>query len=118
MAPTDNSGQATATDKPGEFYEVLVSCYDGTDFDGDWRYSAFCPDIDAAMDGRTPAEALSRVKEAIRIKIGDYPTGQFPMLPPAARAKAVEDFLNEDRLVDKTTVLLEPEAMPGLCTHV
>lgn len=109
MTPTNNTGQTTRAEKPGEVFEVLVSCYDGMDFDGDWRYSAFCPDIDTAMDGRTPEEALLRVKEAIRIKLADYQTGQRPVLTPEARGEAVEDFLNDGRLVDKTTVLLDSE---------
>ena len=107
MTSTHSADQAMDGNKPGQVYEVLVSCYDGEDFDGDWRYSAFCPDIDAAMDGRTPEEALSRVKDAIRIKLADYPTGQFPVPHPGDRAEAVEDFLNDGRLINKTTVLLE-----------
>ena len=103
MTSAHSAGQTTTANKPGEVYEVLVSCYDGEDFDGDWRYSAFCPDIDTAMDGRTPEEALLRLKVAIRIKLVDYLTGQFPALPPEARAAAVEDFLNDGRLIDKTT---------------
>ncbi len=109
MTPTHSVDQATTGNKSGEVYEVLVSCYDGADFDGDWRYSAFCPDIDTAMDGRTPEEALSRVRDAVRIKLADYPTGQFPLLPPEARAEAVGDFLNDGRLIDKTTVSVERE---------
>ena len=109
MTPINNTDQTTTENKSGKVYEVLVSCYDGEGFDGDWRYSAFCPDIDTAMDGRTPEEALSRVKDAIRIKLGDSQTGRFPALSPGARAEAVEDFLNDGRLIDKTTVLLERE---------
>ena len=38
--------------------EVLISHCADAEFDGDWRYSAFCPDLDAAMDGRSVDEAL------------------------------------------------------------
>ena len=109
MTSTHDIANTTTEDRSGSVYEVLVSRYDGADFDGDWRYSAFCPDIDTAMDGRTPEEALRRVKEAIGIKLADYPAGQFPVVTAEVRAEAVADFLSDGRLVDKTTVILESE---------
>jgi len=109
MTSTHSAGQTTTGNQPAGVYEVLVSCYDGMDFDGDWRYSAFCPDIDTAMDGRTPEEALLRVKEAIRVKLANYQAGQLAIVDAKARDEAVEDFLNDGRLVDKTTVLLDSE---------
>ena len=109
MTSAHSAGQTTTGNEPAGVYEVLVSCYDGRDFDGDWRYSAFCPDVDTAMDGRTPEEALSRVKEAIRVKLVDCQTRQLPILNAKARDEAVEDFLSDGRLVDRTTVLLDSE---------
>ncbi len=38
-------------------FQVLVSYYDGADFDGDWRWGADCPAVDATTDGRTREEA-------------------------------------------------------------
>ena len=109
MTTTHDTGQTTAGNEAGEVYEVMVSCYDEADFDGDWRYSAFCPDIDAAMDGRTSEEAVLRLTEAIRIKLADCRIGQFPLLSPEARAEAIAEFISDGRLVEKTTVILERE---------
>ena len=83
--------------------DVLVSYCDDPDFDGDWRYSAFCPDLDVAMDGRTVAEALQRVKDAIAIKAADCPDGRLPALSPELKAAALADFLSDGRLVCQTT---------------
>ena len=109
MTSAHSAGQTTTGNEPGVVYEVLVSCYDDADFDGDWRYSAFCPDLDTVMDGRTPEEAVLRVKEAIRVKLADYQTSQFPPLSPEARVEAVTDFLSDGRLVDETMVILDHE---------
>ncbi len=109
MTTTHDTGQTAAGNEAGGIYEVMVSCCDEADFDGDWRYSAFCPDIDTAMDGRTSAEAVHRVTEAIRVKLADCQFGQLPPLSPEARAKAIADFLGDGRLVEKTTVILELE---------
>ena len=109
MATTHHTGQTTAGNQAGEIYAVMVSCCDEADFDGDWRYSAFCPDVDVAMDGRTSEEAVLRVKEAIRVKLVDCQTGQSLLLPPEARAEAIKDFIGDGRVVDETTVFLERE---------
>lgn len=109
MTSAHSAGQTTTGNEPDEAYEVLVSCCDDADFDGDWRYSAFCPDLDTAMDGRTSEEAVLRVKESIRVKLADYQTGQFPLPSPEARVEAVADFLSDGRLVDETIVILEHE---------
>ena len=109
MTSARNTDQTTAENMSGEVYEILVSRCDDEDFEGDWRYSAFCPDIDTAMDGRTPEEAILRVKDAMRVKLADYQADQISVLSPEARAEAVADFLIDGRLVDKTKVLLERE---------
>lgn len=109
MTSARNTDQTTTENMSSEVYEILVSRCDDEDFDGDWRYSAFCPDIDTAMDGRTPEEALLRVKDAIRVKLADYQADQISVLSPEARAEAAADFLSDGRLVDKTKVLLERE---------
>lgn len=109
MTTTHDADQTEAENRAGEIYEVMVSRYDEADFDGDWRYSAFCPDIDAAMDGRTPEEAVLRVTQAIRVKLADCQNGQFPLLSPEARAEAIADFISDGRLVAKTAVTLERE---------
>ena len=109
MTTTHDAGQTEAENRAGEIYEVMVSRYDEADFDGDWCYSAFCPDIDAAMDGRTPEEAVLRVTEAIRVKLADCQNGQFPLLSPEARADAIADFISDGCLIAETTVTLEHE---------
>ena len=82
---------------------LMTSWCDDPDFDGDWRYSAFCPDLDVAMDGRTVAEALQRVKDAIAIKAADSPDGRLPALSSELKAAALADFLSDGRLVCPTT---------------
>ena len=109
MTSAHNTDQTAAGNISGEVYEILVSCCDDADFDGDWRYSAFCPDVDTAMDGRTAEEALLRIKDAIRIKLADSRADQISVLSREARAEAVADFLTDGRLVDKTKVILERE---------
>lgn len=109
MTSARNTDQTTTENMSSEVYKILVSRCDDEDFDGDWRYSAFCPDIDTAMDGRTAEEALLRVQDAIRVKLADYQADQISVLSPEARAEAVADFLSDGRLVDKTKVLLERE---------
>lgn len=91
--------------------EVLVSHCDDADFDGDWRYAAFCPDLDAAMDGRSVDEAVQRLHDAIVIKLEDcvgVGADAGPALaPPMARAEAVADFLADGRLIQQTTLRIE-----------
>ena len=101
MTSARDADQTTTGNMSGEVYEILVSCCDDADFDGDWRYSAFCPDIDTAMDGRTPEEAILRVKDAMRVKLADYQADQISVLSPETRAEAVADFLIDGRLVDR-----------------
>lgn len=87
--------------------EVLISHCAAADFDGDWRYAAFCPDLDVAMDGRSVAEAVQRLHDAIRIKLADC-AGECPTpMSPAARDEAVADFLADGRLVQQATLRLE-----------
>ena len=81
MTSARNTDQTTTENMSSEVYEILVSRCDDEDFDGDWRYSAFCPDIDTAMDGGTPEEALLRVKDAIRVKLADYQADQISDCP-------------------------------------
>ena len=93
--------------------DVLVSYCDAPDFDGDWRYSAFCPDLDVAMDGRSAAEAMARLKDVVAFKVmadlrgsndSDNPSdGRQPALSSEQKAEALADFLSEGRLVCRTT---------------
>ena len=85
-------------------WDVFVSCYDDDDFDGEWRYSAFCPDIDVAMDGRNPEEAYRLLENAIRIKLADHTDVQQAILSPADLAEAISDFLSDGRLCEKTAI--------------
>ena len=45
---------------------------------GGRHYSTFCPDVDGALDGRAPKEALARVREVIDINLTDCPAGGLP----------------------------------------
>ena len=87
-------------------WDVLVTHYDGDDFDGDWRYSAFCPDIDVAMDGRDTEEAYRLLENAIRIKLTDCNDVQQVILSPADRAEAISDFLDDGRLCEQIAIRL------------
>lgn len=87
--------------------EVLVSHCAAADFDGDWRYAAFCPDLDGAMDGRSVDEAVQRLRDAIRIKLADCAGERPAPMSPAARNEAVADFLADGRLVQRTTLRIE-----------
>ena len=73
-------------------YEVLVSYYDGTDFSGDWRWSAECPAVGCASDGRTRQEALTMVEDAIQGMLSDYPPRQYPLRPGDAMAKIRAEY--------------------------
>ena len=59
-------------------YQVLVSYYDGADFNGEWRWSAECPALGCASDGRTRQEALQMVADAMQGVLADYPVGERP----------------------------------------
>lgn len=76
-------------------FQVLVSYYDGEDFDGDWRWCADAPEIGVASDGRTYEEALEMVKDAIQCFVSGYPSGQFPVCPPDAMAVACAEYADE-----------------------
>ena len=67
-------------------YQVLVSYYDGADFNGEWRWSAECPALGCASDGRTRQEALQMVADAMQGVLADYPVGERP---PQFDAEAV-----------------------------
>ena len=56
-------------------YQVLLSYYDGADFNGEWRWSAECPALGCASDGRTRQEALRMVADAMQGILADYPPG-------------------------------------------
>ena len=64
-------------------FQVLVSYYDGEDFNGDWRWGADCPAVGCATDGRTREEALEMIKDAIQCHLSDYPPG--PISPEVRR---------------------------------
>lgn len=73
-------------------YEVLVSRYDGTAFSGDWRWSAECPAVGCASDGRTREESLAMVKDAILGMLSDYPPGQYPLRSDDAIAQVRAEY--------------------------
>ena len=87
-------------------FQVLVSYYDGQDFNGDWRWCADAPEIGVASDGRTYEEALEMVKDAIQCFVSGYPPGQFPVCPPDAMTIACAEYADEglEYTLDKVTV--------------
>ena len=87
-------------------FQVLVSYYDGEDFDGDWRWCADAPEIGVASDGRTYEEALEMVKDAIQCFMSGYQPGQFPVCPPDAMAIVCAEYADEgmEYTLDKVTV--------------
>ena len=87
-------------------FQVLVSYYDGEDFNGDWRWCADAPEIGVASDGRTYEEALEMVKDAIQCFMSGYPPKQFPVCPPDAMAIACAEYADEglEYTLDKVTV--------------
>ena len=76
-------------------FQVLVSYYDGEDFNGDWRWGADCPAVGAATDGRTREEALEMVKDAIQCLLSAYPPGQYPLRSEEAMAEACAEYETE-----------------------
>ena len=86
--------EATDIEDVGTF-QVLVSYYDGDDFNGDWRWCADAPEVGVASDGRTYKEALEMVKDAIQCFMSGYSPGQFPGCPPDAMAKACAEYADE-----------------------
>lgn len=87
-------------------FQVLVSYYDGEDFNGDWRWCADAPEIGVASDGRTYREALEMVKDAIQCFMSGYQPGEFPVSPPDAMAIACAEYADEglEYTLDKVTV--------------
>ena len=77
-------------------FQVLVSYYDGEDFNGDWRWGADCPAVGCATDGRTREEALEMIKDAIQCHLSDYPPGQFPLRSDDAMAEACAEYEAEE----------------------
>ncbi len=73
-------------------FQVLVSYYDGEDFDGDWRWGADCPAVGVATDGRTREEALEMIKDAIQCHLSEYPPGEFPLRSDDAMAEACAEY--------------------------
>lgn len=73
-------------------FQVVVSYYDGADFDGDWRWSADCPAVGCASDGRTRQEALVMVQDAIKGMLAEYPPGQYPYRGAAAMAQVRAEY--------------------------
>lgn len=78
--------------EPAVTLQVLVSYYDGDDFDGDWRWSADCPAVGCASDGRTRPEALEMVQDAIKCMLSDYPPGQYPYRGAEEMAKVRAEY--------------------------
>ena len=87
-------------------FQVLVSYEADADFDGDWRWSADCPAIGCASDGRTRQEALIMVQDAIKGMLADYPPGQYPYRGPAAMAQVRAEYDAEGWPYDIDSVTL------------
>ncbi len=73
-------------------FQVLVSYYDGEDFNGEWRWGADCPSVGCATDGRTREEALEMIKDAIQCLLSAFPSGQFPLRSDDAMAEACAEY--------------------------
>ena len=73
-------------------YQVLVSYYDGADFIGEWRWSAECPALGCASDGRTRQEALQMVADAMQGVLADYPVGERPEAADDAMARTRGEY--------------------------
>ena len=73
-------------------YQVLVSYYDGADFNGAWRWSAECPALGCASDGRTRQEALQMVADAMQGVLADYPVGEYPTVADDAMARTRGEY--------------------------
>ena len=73
-------------------YQVLVAYYDGADFDGEWRWSAECPALGCASDGRTRQEALQMVTDAMQGVLADYPVGERPAAADDAMARTRAEY--------------------------
>ena len=103
---SQQDGTASDSIEDAGTFQVLVSYYDGEDFDGDWRWCADAPEIGVASDGRTYEEALEMVKDAIQCFMSGYPPGQFPVCPPDAMAIARSEYADEgmEYTLDKVTV--------------
>lgn len=104
-APQQDDAASDDIEDVGTF-QVLVSYYDGEDFNGDWRWCADAPEIGVASDGRTYREALEMVKDAIQCFMSGYQPGQFPVRPPDAMAIACAEYADEGLkyTLDKVTV--------------
>ena len=92
--PQQDEAASDGIEDAGTF-QVLVSYYDGEDFNGDWRWCADVPEIGVASDGRTYEEALEMVKDAIQCFMSGYQPRQFPVCPPDAMAKARTEYADE-----------------------
>lgn len=92
MVMQQDSTLAAARSDPAATYQVLVSYYDGADFDGDWRWSADCPAVGCASNGRTRQEALEMVKDAIQGLLADYPPGRYPLHTAEAMAEVRAEY--------------------------
>ena len=92
MVTTQNSALMPPPSADAGTFQVLVSHYDGADFDGDWRWSADCPAVGCASDGRTRQEALLMVQDAIQGMLAEYPPGQYPYRAAAAMAQVRAEY--------------------------
>ena len=104
-AQQQNAVESDGNDDAGTF-QVLVSYYDGEDFNGEWRWCADAPEIGVASDGRTYEEALEMVKDAIQCFMSGYQPGQFPVCPPDAMAKARAEYADEGLAYILATVVI------------
>ena len=53
----------------------------------DKEYSALCPELDVASQGKTPAEARKNLLEAVGLHMGGCFKGGLPCLRPVAPAE-------------------------------
>lgn len=92
MVTQQDNALAASQSAPSETYQVLVSYYAGADFVGDWRWSADCPAVGCASNGRTRQEALEMVKDAVQGLLADYPPGQYPYHAAAVMAQVRAEY--------------------------
>lgn len=106
MVTQPGSALAEQQSESVDTFQVLISHYAGADFVGDWRWSADCPAVGCASDGRTRQEALAMVKDAIQCRLADYPPGQYPYQAGDAMAQLRAEYDAAGRQYDDAEIIV------------
>ncbi len=117
-APRVMSSDAPGVAGGAEYAVLLVA-----DESAEYRYAAFCPALPGCMsDGRTRAEALAMIEDAIAFYLSSFDADEEPELQPEAMIAMAGEYAAAGFAIEKVVINMPlfnrgnlPEFADGYC---